>query len=392
MARPGRAACLGGRAVTRPWIPYGRQSIDQADIEAVVEVLRGDWLTTGPAVEQFESALSDVVAASAVAVSSGTAALHAAYVAARVGPGDEVVTTPLTFVATAAAAIHLGATVRLADVEAGTLNLDPEKADGAITSRTKVITAVDYAGLPAKLDALKKLAHDHGALLLEDAAHSLGAMYRGQPVGSVSDLTTFSFHPVKIITTGEGGAVASRDPELVQRVQEFRNHGLVRDPNRFTAEDHPGPWHQEVHHLGLNYRLPDIPAALGTSQLKKLASFRARRSAIASHYLEMLGDLDNVLLPAVHPDVIHAWHLFVIRVDEAHRERLYRSLREDGIGTQVHYLPLHLQPALSHLGYRAGDLPQAEKAYKQMLSLPIFPGMTDAQVEWVVSRVRHHSG
>lgn len=376
--------------MTQPWIPYGRQSIDQADIDAVVEVLRGDWLTTGPAVEEFESALSDVVGAPAVAVSSGTAALHAAYVAAGVGPGDEVVTTPLTFVATAAAAIHLGATVRLADIDVGTLNLDPEQVEGAITSRTKVITAVDYAGHPADLAALRELADDHGALLLEDAAHSLGASYRGQPVGSVADLTTFSFHPVKIITTGEGGAVASRDPELVRRVQEFRNHGLIRNPDRFTADVDPGPWHQEVHNLGLNYRLPDILAALGTSQLQKLDAFRARRNAIASQYMEVLADLDDVLLPTVDPDVVHAWHLFVIRVDEARRERLYLRLREDGIGTQVHYLPLHLHPAFGVLGYPAGSFPRSEHAHQGMLSLPIHPKMSSRDCEWVVSRVRFH--
>ncbi|MDQ1625442.1 MAG: hypothetical protein QOJ49_940, partial [Actinomycetota bacterium] len=273
-------------------LPYGRQSISEGDIEAVAAVLRGDWLTTGPAVAEFEQALVDFTgAATCVSVTSGTAALHVAYAAAGIGPGDEVVTTPLTFAATASCAILLGASVVFADVEEDTGNLDPEAAETAVTSRTKVVAAVDFAGHPAEMDALRKVADGAGALLVEDAAHSIGSLYHDRKVGTLADLTTFSFFPTKNMTTGEGGAVAAVDPVLGQRAARFHNHGLVRDRAEQRYPDE-GPWHQEVHEVGLNYRLPDVLCVLGTSQLARIDAFKARRREISKRYDEELADLD----------------------------------------------------------------------------------------------------
>lgn len=265
-------------------IPYGRQWIDDSDVEAVAAALRSDWLTTGPAVAEFEAAVARAGGATdAVAVSSGTAALHAAYAAAGVGRGDVVVTTPLTFVATAAMAAQLGARIEFADVSPDTGNLDPSAAAAAVTDRTRVIAAVDYAGHPVPADELSRLAHGAGALLLEDAAHSIGSTLDGRPVGSLADLTTFSFFPTKNLTTAEGGAVVTSDTALAERARRYRTHGLVRDP---ADQRHPdeGPWHQEVHEFGLNYRLPDVLAALGASQLQRLDMFKSRRTAIFERY------------------------------------------------------------------------------------------------------------
>jgi UDP-4-amino-4,6-dideoxy-N-acetyl-beta-L-altrosamine transaminase len=369
-------------------LPYGRQSIDDADVEAVVAALRSDWLTTGPAVEAFERAVSaHVGGAAAVSVTSGTAALHVAYAAAGVGPGDEVVTTPLTFVATAAGAALHGATIVFADVEADTGNLDVEAARAAVTDRTRVITAVDYAGLPASPDAFAALAHEHGALFLEDAAHSIGSSWDGRPVGSFADLTTLSFFPTKNLTTAEGGAVVTADPGLEARARGFKNHGLVRDRalQRFPDE---GPWHQEVHEFGLNYRLPDVLAALGTSQLRRLDAFRARRAAIHARYDAGLRDLDGVLTPAHRAEADPAWHLYPLRVLDGRRREVFEALRAAGIGVQVNYVPAYWHPVFADLGYRRGMCPNAEEYYRQEISLPLFPDLTDAEVDRVVDEVR----
>ena len=369
-------------------LPYGRQSIDEADVEAVVAALRSDWLTTGPAVEAFEQAISaHVGGAPAVSVTSGTAALHVAYAAAGVGPGDEVVTTPLTFVATAAAAALHGATVVFADVEADTGNLDVEAARAAVTDRTRVVAAVDYAGLPASPDAFAALAHEHGALFLEDAAHSIGSLWDGRPVGSFADLTTLSFFPTKNLTTAEGGAVVTADPELERRARGFKNHGLVRERDRQRFPDE-GPWHQEVHEFGLNYRLPDVLAALGTSQLRRLEAFRARRAEIHARYDEGLRDLDGVLTPAPRAEAEPAWHLYPLRVLDGRRREVFEALRAAGIGVQVNYIPAYWHPVFADLGYQRGQCPNAEAYYAQEISLPLFPDLTDAQVDRVVDEVR----
>ncbi|ONF66863.1 DegT/DnrJ/EryC1/StrS family aminotransferase [Amycolatopsis keratiniphila] len=374
------------------FLPYGRQSVSDEDVAAVTEVLRGDWLTTGPAVTRFEEDLAEHTGGTpAVAVTSGTAALHVAYAAAGIGPGDEVVTSPMTFVATAATAALLGGKVVFADVEADTGNLDPAAASATVTTRTKVVAAVDYAGHPAELDELGRIAHDNGALLLEDAAHSVGGSWQGRPVGSLADLTTFSFFPTKNLTTAEGGAVVAGSDELLARARGFRNHGLVRDK---AAQRYPdeGAWHQEVHEFGLNYRLPDVLCALGSSQLRRLAEFKKRRAEIHARYTATLSSLDGVLTPAVREGADPVWHLYPLRVLEGRRRALFDHLRAKGIGVQVNYIPAYWHPVFEDLGYQRGMCPNAELYYSQELSLPLFPALTDADVDRVIDEVHGFFG
>ncbi len=372
-------------------LPYGRQSISEDDVAAVVEVLRGDWLTTGPAVGRFEEALSARAGAPAVAVSSGTAALHTAYAAAGIGAGDEIVTSPMTFVATASTAAMLGATVVFADVEPDTGNLDVEAAAAAMTGATAAIVGVDYAGHPVDTDALSRLAHDSGALFIEDAAHSIGGTWRGRPVGSLADVTAFSFYPTKNLTTAEGGAITSLDDGLLERARRFRNHGLVRDPAE-QREPRAGGWHQEVHEFGLNYRLPDVLCALGISQLARLDELKSRRGRIVAAYDEAFRGIDAVSAPVCREGADPMWHLYALRVHDDRRRQLYDALRAQGILVQVNYLPAHLHPVFEDLGYRRGMFPRAEQFYAQQLSLPLFPAMTDEDVERVISAVRSFFG
>jgi len=369
-------------------LPYGRQSVSDEDIEAVAAVLRGDWLTTGPTVAAFEAAIRDLTgAAAAVSCTSGTAALHVAYAAAGIGPGDEVVTTPLTFVATASSAALLGAAIVFADVEEDTGNLDPARAAEVVTERTKVVAAVDYAGHPAEMDALAEVAGSVGALTLEDAAHSVGSTYKGRQVGTLADLTTLSFFPTKNLTTAEGGAVLATSADLGQRAQTFHNIGLVRDRavQRYPDE---GPWHQEVHAFGLNYRLPDVLCALGLSQLARLAQFKARRQEIVARYHDGLADLEGVRLPAQRAYVDPTWHLFPLRVLGSRRREVFEALRADGIGVQVNYIPVYWHPVFEDLGYKRGLCPVAEEYYEQEISLPLFYGLTDNDVDRVIESVR----
>ncbi len=373
-------------------LPYGRQSIAEEDIAAVAAVLRGDWLTTGPAVGRFEAALSEWAGGvPTVVVSSGTAALHVAYAAAGIGPGDEVVVPPMTFVSTAATAHLLGARVVFADVCPDTANIDPAAVSAAMTPRTRVVTAVDYAGHPAELDVLSALATEHGALLIDDAAHAIGSTWRGVPTGAIADLTTFSFYPTKNLTTAEGGAVVARDPRLLARARGFRNHGLVRDPRAQRTPDEGG-WHQEVHEFGLNYRLPDVLCALGYSQLRRLPHFKRRRAEIVERYRDGLRDIDGLLLPAQRPEADPAWHLFALQVLEGRRRALYDHLRSRGIGVQVNYLPVHWHPVFADLGHLRGSCPVAEEFYRRQLSLPLWPDLRDDQVDRVIGEVRQFFG
>jgi dTDP-4-amino-4,6-dideoxygalactose transaminase len=373
-------------------LPYGRQTIDESDVAAVTAVLRGDWLTTGPAVAAFEEALARWTGGVPCAcVTSGTAALHTAYAAAGVGPGTEVVTTPLTFVATAATAVALGARVVFADVADDTATLDPAAADAATSPRTRVVTAVDYAGHPADYDGLRKVAERAGALLMADAAHALGSTYRGVPAGALADLTTFSFFPTKNATTGEGGAVAAADPELLERARRFRDHGLVRDRARLR-EPGEGGWHQEAQSFGLNYRLPDILCALGISQLRRLAAFKARRAALVARYNALLAGVPGLRLPAARPAADPMWHLYPVRVLGGRRRAVYDRMRAAGIGVQVNYLPVYRHPVFVDLGYRPGTCPVAEGFYAEQLSLPLFPGLTEADQDRVVAALREALG
>lgn len=369
-------------------LPYGRQSISEADIAAVADVLRGDWLTTGPLVTEFENRLAQLAGGHrTVTCTSGTAALHMAYAAAGIGPGDEVVCTPMTFVATASAASLLGARVVFADVDEATALLDADAAAAAAGPRTKVIAAVDYAGQPADYDALQPVADRVGALTLADAAHSIGGTSGGRPVGDLADITTLSFFPTKNITTGEGGAAVFKDAQLAQRAHEFHFIGLVRDPDRFRITDE-GPWHQEVHAFGTNYRLTDIACALGLSQLTRLEAFKRRRAEITARYNAGLADLDGVRLPGVRAGVDPMWHLYPLRVLDGRRREAYLTLRGAGIGVQVNYLPVYWHPVYADLGYRRGLCPNAERFYSEELSLPLFPDLTDDEVDRVIDTVR----
>ncbi|TMR10556.1 UDP-4-amino-4,6-dideoxy-N-acetyl-beta-L-altrosamine transaminase [Nonomuraea turkmeniaca] len=365
-------------------LPYGRQSITESDVEAVAGVLRGDWLTTGPAVAAFEAELARWTGGvPCVSVTSGTAALHVAYVAAEVRAGDEVITSPLTFVATAATAALLGARVLFADVQPDTGNLDPDAVASLAGRRTRAVTAVDYAGHPADYDELRAVADQVGATLVGDAAHSIGAAYKERPVGSLADLTTFSFFPTKTVTTAEGGAVAAAGPEQHARAARFRNHGLVRDPAEQREPD-VGGWHQEVHEFGLNYRLPDVLCALGISQLRRLARFRERRCELVARYNLLLRDVPGLTLPAQRAYVSPSWHLYPVRVRDGRRREVYDRMRAAGIGVQVNYVPAYWHPVFEDLGYRRGLCPRAEAYYAEELSLPLFPDLTDAQQDRVV--------
>ena len=353
-----------------PLIPYGRQSISEEDIAFVAEVMRGDWLTQGPAVEAFEAALCEITgAAFAIAVTSGTAALHAAAAVAGFGPGDVVATSSLTFSASAACARYLGATPTLLDIDPGTLNIDPSTVPAGLDG----LVAVHYAGLPMDLRSL----HHRPRLVIEDACHALGAMTPDGPVGNCahSDMSCFSFHPVKPITTGEGGAITTNDPALAKALREFRNHGIERMPEQ-------GGWYYEIHRLGLNYRLTDIQAALGTSQLRRLHGFLGRRTEIADRYRHELAALPIQLPPDAPDGWQHGYHLFPIRVGD--RAEAFESLRSEGIGVQVHYVPLHRQPVYADLGFTASDLPEAEAAYQQLISLPIHPNLTNDEQTFVI--------
>ncbi len=369
-------------------LPYGRQQIIEEDIAAVAEVLRGDWLTTGPTVTRFEAELAKLAQAPrVVSATSGTAALHIAYAALGVKPGDEVITTPMTFVATASTAVMHGAKITFADIEPDTANIDPVQVAELASSKTKVIAGVDYAGHPIDADALTAIAEKVGAATLEDAAHSIGASYRGKPVGSLCDVTTFSFFPTKNMTTAEGGAVACRDEQIGQRAHEFHFIGLMRDRDRMRYPDE-GAWHQEVHEVGLNYRLPDVLCALGLSQLKRLAAFKARRARIFARYQEGLADVPGLQLPQVRDDVDPIWHLYPLRIKDGRRREVYEKMRAAGIGVQVNYIPVYWHPVFEDMGYKRGMCPNAEQFYAEELSLPMFADLTDDQQDQVIEEVR----
>lgn len=372
-------------------IPYGRHSIDEVDISAVMETLRSDWLTTGPMLVEFEKGIAQIVQAQeAVAVSSGTAALHSAIHAIELQPGDEVILPPLTFVATANAVVMCGGVPVFADVDPETLLLYPQAVEEKVTSRTKAILAVDYAGQPCDYDALRRLAERYGLVLISDACHALGASDQGRPVGSLADLTVFSFHPVKAMTTGEGGMVVTNNRTYADRMRMFRNHGITSTHQERMDQQ---TWKYQMMGLGMNYRLTDFQCALGLSQLGKLQEWIARRQAIASQYDPAWKSISGITPVPPRLGVNHAYHLYVIRVAQEEfgvdRATLFSLLRKQGIGVQVHYIPVHLQPFYrEQFRTKPGLCPQAESAYEEILSLPVYPTLRDEEVNKVISVMR----
>jgi perosamine synthetase len=385
-----RLAIHGGTPVRDTLLPYGRQWVDEDDIAAVASTLRSEWLTTGPGVGEFERAFAAAVGTrEAVAVSSGTAALHAAMAALGIGPGDEVIVPSMTFAATANCVVFCGARPVFADVTPDTLLLDPDQVEKAISPSTKAIIAVDYAGQACEYSRLSGIAREHGLSLVDDACHALGGTYRGKPVGSLADLNTFSLHPVKHITSGEGGMITTDDASLAAGMRVFRNHGITTD-HRQRQEQRS--WFYEMVTLGYNYRLTDIQCALGRSQLAKLTSWVKRRLEIAHRYNEAFAGIPAVTPLPVRDDVTHAYHLYVVRIDpglvKAPRSAVFPALRAEGIGVNVHYIPVHLHPFYRN-GYGTGPgmCPVAEAAYEQILSLPIFPAMKEQDIGDVIHAV-----
>lgn len=384
-------AIYGGKPIRDKLLPYGRQQIDEEDIAAVADTLRSDWLTTGPKVNEFEEAFAARVGAKyAVSFSSGTAALHGAAFAAGIETGDEAITSPLTFAATPNSVLYQGGRPVFADIRPDTLNIDPEYAARCITPRTKAILPVDYAGHPADLDEIGHIAEHHGLTIIEDACHALGAEYRGSRVGSISHMTIFSFHPVKHLTTGEGGMVTTDNPQFANALRKFRNHGISADAHERQAR---GQWEYEMVLLGYNYRLTDIACALGLRQLSKLEQNLQHRRQIAKTYSADLNGVPGILLPAVLDYVAPAWHLYSVQLDlqkmGANRAEIFRALRAENIGVNVHYIPAHFHPYYrQRFGYHGGEFPVVEAAYERLITLPLFHGMSEEDVEDVVSGVK----
>jgi dTDP-4-amino-4,6-dideoxygalactose transaminase len=368
-------------------IPYGRQSISKDDVAAVIEALKGDFLTTGPLVQEFEQKIERVVGSPVASVSSGTAALHCAYSAIEIEPGDEIITPPITFVATQATAILLGANIVFADVSPDTANINPDAVSAAITHRTKAIVAVDYAGHPAEMNALRKIADSKGIYLIEDAAHSIGSTYHGKPVGCLADITTFSFFPTKNITTAEGGAISSNNPSLLERARKFSRQGIVRDTSNFRMSV-DGPWHQEVQEFGLNYRLPDVLCALGIQQIERLEDFKAKKRAIFSNYIDELAGIEALRLPSERIGINANWHLFPIRVPALRRREIFEALRAQGIGVQVNYLPAYRHPAFAKFQYNPSDYPESELFYSEEISLPMYADLDKITQKRIIESLR----
>lgn len=369
-------------------IPYGRQTIEEDDIQAVVDVLKSDFLTTGPKIAEFEKAVADYVGAKyAVAISNDTAALHAACHAAGIGEGDEVITTPITFAASSNCVLYCGGTPVFADIDPKTYNIDPEDIKRKITPRTKAIIPVHLAGQPCDMDAIHAIAKEHNLVVIEDAAHALGSEYKGKKIGGLtSDMTTFSFHPVKPITTGEGGMIVTNSEELYRKLVLFRSHGITRDTSLMTRNE--GPWYYQQLDLGYNYRMTDIQCALGCTQMKKLDRFLARRRAIAARYDEAFADCANIVTPYQIPEGNSGWHLYIIQVKNHDRREVFEKLREAGIGVNVHYIPVYKHPYYQEHGFAEVHCLVAEEVYSHIISIPMFPGLTGEQQEEVIETIK----
>lgn len=368
-------------------IPYGKQTIEEDDIQAVVEVLKSDYLTTGPKIAEFESTVADYVGAKyAVAIANGTAALHAACFAAGIGEGDEVITTPITFAASSNCVLYMGGTPVFADIDSRTYNIDPEDIRRKITDRTKAIIPVHLAGQPCDMEAIRTIAEEYNLIVIEDGAHALGSEYKGKKVGSLSPMTTFSFHPVKPVTTGEGGMIVTDDEDFYHRLTLFRSHGITRDEARMTKAE--GPWFYQQLELGYNYRITDIQCALGCTQMKKLDRFISRRRMLAERYNKAFAECENIITPYQLPETNSGWHLYIIQVKNVDRREAVEALRREGIGVNVHYIPVYFHPYYQKHGYSHVHCATAEEVYSRMISLPLYPGLTDEEQEEVIRKVK----
>lgn len=386
-----KPAAAGGRPVRDTKIYYGHQYLDEADYQAVLDVLKSDYLTCGPRIDELEERLCSITGAKyAVAVSNGTAALHVACMAAGVGEGDEVITTPITFAASANCALYCGATPVFADIDEKTWNIDPESVRAHITERTKAVVAVDFTGQSTKLDELQEICREHHLVLITDGAHSIGTKYKGQPTGSIADMTTFSFHPVKTVTAGEGGAITTNDPELYRRLVLYKAHGITRDAAQMSREPE-GPWYYEQVELGYNYRMTDIQAGLLLSQLDKLEAFSKRRKEIVARYNEAFSKLEQVTVQEEIPESDTTRHLYILRLNteklSINRREFFDAMGAENIVCNVHYIPVYYFPYYQKLGYRKGICPKAEALYEEILTLPLHYGMTDRDVEDVICAV-----
>ncbi|MCY9029750.1 UDP-4-amino-4,6-dideoxy-N-acetyl-beta-L-altrosamine transaminase [Bacillus inaquosorum] len=391
MTSENKLAITGGKPVRDSYLPYGRQWLDEEDIQSVVDVLRGDYLTTGPTIDLFEQKVAEYAGSSyAVAFSSGTAALHAACFAAGISQGDEVITTPITFAASANCILYMGAKPVFADIDPLTYNIDPDSIEKLLTPKTKAIIPVDFTGQPVNHDRIQKIAKANNLIVIEDAAHALGASYKGEKIGSISDMTMFSFHPVKHITTGEGGMITTNNKTYYEKLLQFRSHGITRDPKKLS-QDH-GSWYYEMHFLGFNYRMTDIQASLGISQLKKVDDFIETRNHLARIYNEKLKTISHIHLPSQDTASTSSWHLYIINLKldqlKGNRDDIFNAMQQENIGVNVHYIPVYLHPYYQRLGYQAGLCPNAENFYKGIITLPLFQSMNERDADDVIKALK----
>lgn len=388
-----KLAIFGGTPVRSQKIFYGRQWLDEADIEAVSEVLKSDYLTCGPQVTNMENALCDYTGAKyAVAVSNGTAALHCACIAAGIGSGDEVITTPITFAASANCALYCGARPVFADINPETYNIDPKSIRKSITNRTKAVVAVDFTGQAVEFEAIREICDEYGLVFIEDAAHSIGTKYNGKQVGSLADMTTFSFHPVKTITGGEGGAILTNNDDYYQKLVLAHAHGITHDEKLMEEAPHEGPWYYEEISMGYNFRITDIQAALIVSQMKKLDKFIARRKEIVKAYNDAFSGMSEIFVQKEIPQSDTCRHLYIIQLclDKLNctRREFFDALSAENVQCQIHYVPVYWFPYYKHLGYEKGICPNAERMYEGIMSLPLFPKMSNQDVEDVIQAVK----
>lgn len=388
-----KLAIDGGIPVRKNKISYGCQWIDENDIEAVAAILRSDYLTCGPMIIKAEEALKEYTGAKyAVLMNSGTSALHCACMAAGVGPGDEVITTPMTFAASANCAVYCGAKPVFADINPYTYEIDPDNIKKLITEKTKAIVAVDYTGQVVEIDKIRKLCEDYNLTFIEDAAHSIGSRYKGKKVGTLADMTCFSFHPVKTVTSGEGGGVVTDNEDLYKKLLLFHSHGITHDLSMMEEISHEGPWYYEMIDIGFNYRMTDIQAGLLISQLSKLDMFSARRKEIVLKYNNAFKDIPELIIQKEIPESDTVRHLYVIQLDlesmACTRRQFFDAMNAEGIQCQVHYIPIYWFPYYKMMGYRMGLCPNAEKIYQRIMSIPLYPKMTDQDVDDVICAVK----